>query len=52
MLKDGRVEAEGTLETLLRTSEEMQHLWAGDPAFYRRDIADNAQRNELVWALD
>jgi ATP-binding cassette subfamily B protein len=29
-LKDGRVEAEGTLPDLLRTSEEMQRLWAGD----------------------
>jgi len=28
--KDGRVEAEGTLPDLLRTSKEMQRLWAGD----------------------
>lgn len=29
-LKDGTIEAEGTLETLLQTSEEMQRLWHGD----------------------
>jgi ATP-binding cassette subfamily B protein len=30
ILKDGRVEAEGKLQDLLHTCEEMQHLWQGD----------------------
>ena len=30
VLKEGRIEAEGKLHDLLRTSEEMQRLWAGD----------------------
>ena len=30
VLKDGHVEAEGTLDELLETCEEMQRLWSGD----------------------
>ncbi len=31
VLKDGRIEAEGTAEELLRRSEEFRRIWLGDP---------------------
>jgi ATP-binding cassette subfamily B protein len=30
VMKDGRVDAEGTLEGLLDSNEEMRRLWTGD----------------------
>jgi ATP-binding cassette subfamily B protein len=38
VLKEGRVEAEGTLDELLESCEEMRRLWAGDMG---RRIADS-----------
>src|SRR5947209_10681101 len=40
VLKDGHVEAEGTLDELLLISEEMKRLWHGDPAFMDHDAPE------------
>ena len=40
VLKEGRVDAQGKLDDLLRTSEEMQRLWAGDVGDPSQEGAD------------
>jgi ATP-binding cassette subfamily B protein len=42
VLKDGRLEAQGTLAELLASSEEMRRLWAGEQA----EICDVSGRND------
>ena len=37
VLKDGSIEAEGQLEELLATCDEMQRLWHGDPTFWKHN---------------
>jgi ABC-type molybdate transport system ATPase subunit len=44
VLKDGRVEAEGSLDDLLAVSEEMQRLWQGD-------LGERATLDQLPQAL-
>jgi len=46
VLKDGRVEAQGTLQKLLVTCEEMKRLWLGDPAFWAEDAPEDEDERE------
>jgi ATP-binding cassette subfamily B protein len=46
ILKDGRVEAEGTLDDLLETCEEMQRLWQGDAG--EPDVKQNRTEHILA----
>jgi ATP-binding cassette subfamily B protein len=50
VLKDGRIEAVGTLRLLLLTCEEMKRLWAGDPAWIGEAAEDGGQAVEAALA--
>ena len=57
VMKDGRVEAEGTLDELLEGSAEMRRLWAGDVGGARGwefspQRAQRAQREEFGGGLE
>jgi len=50
VLKDGKVEAEGTLRQLLLTCEEMKRLWTGEPAWIgEAEAPDVDEEKEVAW---
>ncbi|KAF9120767.1 hypothetical protein BGX30_002966, partial [Mortierella sp. GBA39] len=48
VMKDGRIEAEGSLAELLESSTEMQLLWQGEPTDSSESGEQTDSKNETV----